>query len=107
MDELCASLIAEIAHAHPQYHLQFVMSDWIAPDQISRAAVFWVVDATTEMADIEPALQYGLPLLAPQASGALSEACMRSNGLFYQTKEEAMTALISALQVAAPTFPAD
>lgn len=94
IDELCASVIAEIAHAHPQYHFQFVMSDWITPDQLAKAAVFWVVDATAEMADIAPVLQYDIPLLAPESSGALREACMKSNGLFYRTKEEAMISLI-------------
>ena len=94
MDELCAAVIAEIAHAHPQYHLQFVMNDWISADQLARAAVFWVVDATAEIADIAPVLQYDIPLLAPEASRALRESCTRSNGLFYQTKEEAMISLI-------------
>jgi hypothetical protein len=95
MDQLCAAAIAKIAHRHPQHHLQFVMSDWIAADQFARASVFWVVDPSTEIAAIAPALQCGVPLLVPEASSALKQACITGNcGLFYQTQAEAMACLI-------------
>jgi hypothetical protein len=92
--EPCASAIDQIAHQHPQYHLQFVMSDWIAADQLANASVFWIVDAATEIADIAPALKYGTPLLVPEGLGSLRDACIASHGLFYQTEQEAMSSLI-------------
>lgn len=95
MDELCAAAIAEIASRHPQYHFQFVMSDWIALDQFANASVFWVVDPCAGLADVAPALQYGIPLLVPESSSTLKQACIAGNcGLFYQTKAEAIACLI-------------
>jgi hypothetical protein len=95
MDEVCAAAIAEIARRHPEYHLRFVMSDWIAPDQLASAAVFWVVDPAAGLANIAPALQHGIPLLVPESSSALKQACIQGNyGLFYQTEAEAAACLI-------------
>jgi hypothetical protein len=95
MDELCAAAMAELSNRYPEYHLQFVMADWIAPDQFAKALVFWVVDSSTDLADIAPALNYGIPLLVPESSAVLKQACVAANcGLFYQTQAEAMACLI-------------
>src|ERR1700722_9903731 len=91
----CAAAIDQIAHRYPEYHLQFVMSDWIAADQLVNASVFWVVDPATEM----PAIPPGIPLLVPEGSAGLQNACIASHGLFYQTEEEAMAALIHLVSI--------
>jgi hypothetical protein len=94
VDDLCAAAISEIGLRYPEHHFQFVMSEWLTIDQFARALAFWVVDSAVELADIAPALQYGIPLLVPEASTVLKDACIAGNyGLFYQTRIEAMACL--------------
>jgi hypothetical protein len=74
------------------------MSDWIAPDQLARASLFWVVDPAMDLADIAPALQYDIPLLVPETSSVLKQACAKDNYcLFYRTEAEAMACLVYLL----------
>ena len=94
IDEPCAAAIVEIERAHSEYHLQFVMSNWISPDQLETASVFWIVDPSTELANITPILQHAIPLLAPESCSGLRQACISSTGAFYQTKAEAIDRLI-------------
>jgi hypothetical protein len=93
--ELCTKAVLQIAESCPDLNLQFVMSDWLAEDQIRRAVVYWVLDAAAEPQDIRIALRCGIPLLVPEQSQVLRQACIEGNcGLFYQNQEEAIACVI-------------
>jgi hypothetical protein len=93
--DLCTKAAPQIAESCPGVNLRFVMSDWLAEDQIRRAAVYWVVDAAAELEDIRIALRFGIPLLVPEQSLALRKACIEGNcGLYYQNLEEAAACII-------------
>jgi hypothetical protein len=92
---LCTKAVPQIAERCPDLNLQFVMSDWLAEDQIRRAAVYWVVDAAAGSEDIRVALRFGIPLLVPEQSEELLQACIEGNcGLYYQSWEDAAACLI-------------
>jgi hypothetical protein len=92
---LCTKAVPQIAERCPDLNLQFVMSDWLAEDQIRRAVVYWVLDAAAELGDIEIALRCGIPLLVPEQSQVLRQACIEGNcGLFYETQEEAIACVV-------------
>src|SRR5271157_448401 len=93
--ELCTKAVPQIAESCPDLNLQFVMSDWLAEDQIRRAVVYWVLDAAAGPRDIRIALQCGIPLVVPEQSQALRQACIEGNcGLFYRNREEAIACVI-------------
>jgi hypothetical protein len=93
--DLCTKAAPQIAESCPDQNLQFVMSDWLAEDQIRRSAVYWVLDAAAGLPDIRIALRYGIPLVVPEQSPALRQACIEGNcGLFYQNSEEAIACVI-------------
>jgi glycosyltransferase involved in cell wall biosynthesis len=93
--DLCIKAVPQIAAGCPDLDLQFVMSDWLAEDQIRRAALYWVLDAAAGLGDIRFALQCGIPLLVPEYSPALRQACIEGNcGLFYRNAEEAVACAI-------------
>jgi len=93
--ELCTKAVPQIAGSCPDLNWQFVMSDWLAEEQIRRAAVYWVLDAAAGLQDIRIALRCGIPLLVPEQSQALKQACIEGNcGLFYQNLEEAVACVI-------------
>jgi hypothetical protein len=82
------------ADSCPDLNLQFVMSDWLAEDQIRGGTIYWVLDSTAELRDIRIALQHGIPMLVPEQAQALKEVCIEGNcGLFYQNLEEAVACL--------------
>lgn len=92
---LCTEAVPQIAESCPGLNLQFVMSDWLAEDQIRRAMVYWVLDATAELQDIQTALRCGIPLLVPEQSRALRQVCIDGNcGLFYRDQEEAIACVV-------------
>ena len=89
--ELCIQAVPQAAQSCPGLNLRFVMSDWLAEDQIRQAMVYWVMDAAAELRDIRIALRCGIPLLVPEQSAVLRQACIEGNcGLFYQDAEEAI-----------------
>jgi hypothetical protein len=93
--ELCTEAVPQIAGSCPELNLQFVMSDWLAEDQVRRAAVYWVLDPAAGLPDIRVALRDGIPLLVPEQALALRQICIEGNcGLFYQNLEEAIACAI-------------
>ncbi|MGA2037784.1 MAG: glycosyltransferase [Bryobacteraceae bacterium] len=89
--ELCTRAVPLAAESCSGLKLQFVMSDWLAEDQVRAALVYWVMDAAAELKDIEIALRWGVPLLVPEQSQVLRRACVEGNcGLFYENQEEAI-----------------
>jgi hypothetical protein len=102
--ELCTKAVPQIATSCPGLKLQFVMSDWLAEDQLRRAAVYWVLDAAAGLQDIRVALRCGIPLLVPEQSQALRQACIEGNcGLFYRDLEEAIACVVYLVRNPATT----
>lgn len=94
VSESCSTAMQLTADSCPDLNLQFVMSDWLAEDQIRGGTIYWVLDSTAELRDIRIALQHGIPMLVPEQAQALKEVCIEGNcGLFYQNLEEAVACL--------------
>jgi hypothetical protein len=101
--ELCTKAVPQIAAGGPGLNLQFVMSDWLAEDQLRGAVVYWVMDAAAGLQDIRIALRCGIPLLVPEQSQVLRQACIDGNcGLFYRDQEEAIACVIYLVRNPAP-----
>jgi len=97
--ELCTRAVPQIAAGCPGLNLQFVMSDWLAEDQMRQAVVYWVMDAAAGLQDVRIALRCGVPLLVPEQSRALRQACIDGNrGLFYQNQEEVLACVICLIR---------
>ena len=91
MPSACGSLIAHFPAAHT---CRVVMSDWLSTEQLSRAAVLWVVDDSEPWDAIRIAFRNGIPLLVPDSNRPLKYICLNANcGLFYRDMEEAAQSL--------------
>jgi hypothetical protein len=96
--DLCTNTVPQIVRGSG-LNLQFVLSDWLTEDQLSKAALFWVQDASTQLEDVQIAMKAGIPLLVPEESEVLRQVCLEGNcGLFYRSHDEAIASVIYLFQ---------
>lgn len=85
MNPECARAIAELGPGWQANNRQFVMSEWLAPDQFRRAALLWIVDDSAPWGDVRFALSHRIPLLVPENNALMKQVCVSANcGLWYR-----------------------
>ena len=94
VDPIATAAISEIHQQPLGENLRFVMTNWLAEDQICEAVVLWIVDASAELPEILTFLRFGVPLLVPEECHDLKQLCVSGNcGLFFQNTDEALACL--------------
>ncbi len=74
--------------------VRLVKREWLQDDQLSQAAMVWVLDDTVVLEDVILPLQFKLPLLVPLANQQLSELCRSFDcGYSYSCAAEAVAFL--------------
>jgi hypothetical protein len=90
----CASAMERFLAGQESNDFYFVMSNWLAEDQLRGAALLWVVDYSVSWDIIALALDSQIPLLVPEDNDALKQICISANcGMYYHGATDAQLCL--------------
>jgi hypothetical protein len=86
----CAKAIEDFLSDQLSDKYQFLMSEWLSPDQFRRATILWVVDDSEPWNDVHFALRNRIPLVIPHDNLLMKELCITAScGMSYGDANEA------------------
>ena len=82
----------------PYLSIRFVDSSWLAPSELTMAALYWVVGVELSMDRLHEALRAGLPTILPGEREDLKALCNDSSSRYtYRTASEAAESIARIL----------
>jgi len=85
VDPACAAAIGLSSKTVIPRNILFLMSDWLADDQIREGALLWIVDECEDISALHSCLRYALPLLVPEKKKEFKTICEKLHGcMVYQ-----------------------